>query len=246
MQNSIEATASALEALSIQYQVTANNLANVSTAGFKRQRATFAQVLQEQMAPTEPGAPAETALPQLVGAVATDFSQGSLIQTDRPLDVALEGPGFLVVETPQGPLYTRNGSLQRNAQGQLVDGSGRTIAGEGGPITVPPSGSEATIRIASDGSVSVGGAAIGKLRLVEFARPGELKPQGGNCFSAGGVGPAAATKTSVRQGCQESSNVSAVEELVGLIMVSRLYEANIKAMTTQDERVKSLLQVAMA
>lgn len=163
------------------------------------------------------------------------------------MDLGLEGKGFFVLETPEGPLYSRSGVFRTNAEGQLVDSSGRTIAGEGGPIVIPSTASTAAVGVSADGSISVAGQGVGKFRLVEFENEMDLVPVGGNCFRAPvDAVTTPATNTAVRQGFQEASNVRVVGELVGLITVTRLYEANLKAIQTQDETLKNILQVAMA
>lgn len=233
---SLGVTAS-LEGLTDQYQVIAHNLANASTVGFKRRLTVMTDAGAASPSPDGPN-PAS---------MFVDFTQGHLIQTGRPLDVALSGPGFLTLESQDGPLYTRNGVLRPNAQGQLVDAEGRTFAGESGPIIIPSSAGESQLRIATDGQILAGGTAIGQLRIVEFEEPTKLTAMGLNAFKApNDATPNKAAKTTVHQGCQEASNVSPVHELVGLVTLCRLYEATVKAMQNRGDTRKSLLQVAMA
>lgn len=229
--------AATLEGLTDQYQAIANNLANTSTVGFKRRLTVMTDAGAASPSPDGPS-PA---------AMFIDFSQGRLVQTGRPLDVALSGRGFLVLESADGPLYTRNGVLRPNAQGQLVDAEGRTVSGESGPIILPSVAGESGVRISSDGQVAVNGALIGTLQIVEFEDTTKLETVGLNAYKApANVAGDKATKTTVEQGCQEASNVSPVYELVGLIKLCRLYEANIKALQAGGDREKSILQVAMA
>ncbi|MCY2927179.1 MAG: flagellar basal-body rod protein FlgF [Planctomycetota bacterium] len=235
-------TATSLDALAENYRTIANNLANASTPGFKRTQSVFLRELTGRM-----GQPA--AADVVSGTVreqgAIDLTPGAMTFTGRPLDVALGGTGFLVVETPSGEFYTRNGTLSLNSQRQLVDGAGRTIAGEGGPIVLPPQASEATIQISADGSVAAAGQAVGKLKVVTFDDPQSLRPVGQGCFAAVGGGAVPATNPKIAQGFREGSNVSPVEELVGLISVTRLYEANIRTLKTLDERLASLNRVVL-
>ena len=143
-------------------------------------------------------------------------------------------------------LYTRNGVFQVNAQRQLVDSAGRAVSGEGGPVVIPSSVGVGGVNVATDGSVSAAGQSIGQLKLVEFDEPTQLIPVGDNSFSAPqGLAPLAATEATVHQGFQEASNVRVVEELVDLIAVTRLYEANLKSISAQDERMRNILNVAM-
>jgi flagellar basal-body rod protein FlgF len=236
-----ETTGASVSSLTQEYATITHNIANVSTAGYKRRINAFSQILDEVRGidPTGAGSPAAT--------LGIDFSQGHLVQTSRSLDLALQGKGFFVVETPSGPLYTRNGSFQINGQGQIVDTQGRIVAGEGGAITVPKEVSTSDLAVSAEGKISAGGMAIGKLKVVEFADPAaELTPSGTNCFSVNGASkPIQAKETKVNQGYQESSNVNSMEELVGLITVTRLYESNMKVLTSKSDADKSMLSVAM-
>jgi flagellar basal-body rod protein FlgF len=245
MSDFIEATTSSLEALSDQYRAIAHNLANVSTAGYKRRCTSFVQLLQAQISGAEEGAAATSGT--VVEEMSIDFTQGSLMETGRALDLALTGKGFFVLETPDGPLYTRHGAFVTNDTGQLVDSAGRIVAGEAGPIVIPPAANPQNVQVSKDGTLSASGAGFGKVRLVEFEDESSLLPVGDSCYlPAEGVEPTAATGAAVQQGYQEASNVRAVEELIALITVTRLYEANLKAIQTQDERLRNILHVAMS
>jgi len=246
MEAQFDTTASSLQAIQRQYEAIAHNLANVSTAGFKRNHTVFSQMLAARLGDAQAGAPEADGAARVVGTTVIDFSQAHLVPTGRKLDVALEGGGFFVVETPAGPMYTRNGAFRVNAERQVVDSAGRSVAGEGGQITLPPAVSSEDLRIGTDGQVLAAGKSIGQLRVVEFKDVSVLRPAGESCFQAPeGVAGEPPANTLVRQGFQEASNVNMVEELVGLITVSKLYEANIKSIRTEDERMKTILQVAM-
>ncbi len=245
MDSSIEATASSLEALSHQYQVIAHNLANANTAGYKRRINKFVQVLQEAGETTD--SIAQILQSEISSELLIDHTQGALTQTDRSLDLALNGKGFFVVETPEGPLYTRTGAFRINDQGQLVDTSGRLVASQGGAIVLPANTSTQDLHVSLDGLISARRQEIGKLRLVQFAEGSIPLPVGGNCYLAPeGVAPTPAENTKVLQGFKEASNVNVVEELVGLITVTRLYEANIKVISSLDDRLTQILNVAMS
>lgn len=239
MGTSIEATGSNIAGLVRHYQVITHNLANANTSGFKREICS--------MSLTDEATSADADVGTITDHISVDFRQGRLVPTGRPLDFALEGDNvFFVVETPQGPLYTRNGVFRTNAQGQLVDAAGRTVAGEGGPIVVPPSVSVTGIGVTRDGQISAAEQTIGKFRLVEFDEPAQLIRASGVTFRAPeGLSPKPAAKVVVHQGFQEGSNVVAVTELVDLITLSRLYEANFKTIETQDDLMQSIIQVAM-
>jgi flagellar basal-body rod protein FlgF len=234
---------SSVGALMREFDIITHNLANVSTAGYKRQCTAFSKVLDartEGFNQESPGGVEMTA--------EFDFSQGGEIYTGRSLDIALYGKGFLVVETPNGPLYTRHGVLQTNQNGQLVDSSGYLIAGQAGTIAIPRTVPLSEVNISVDGQISAQGAAMGKLRLVDFGDDeNKLVPTGANCFRMPdeNVDPAPAAELQVKQGYQESSNVKMVDELVGMIRVQRLYEANMKFIAANREAGSSLMDVAM-
>jgi flagellar basal-body rod protein FlgF len=233
---------SIVEGLSREFDVIANNLANVSTVGYKRRCNTFSNLLAAQGTGTKDETGSEAGLQ-----TAFDFSQGSFVETGRTLDFALCGKGFFEIETPDGPLYTRNGVFSLNQNGQLVDTEGRTVAGESGPISIPPSVGLSQISVSSDGSVSAAGSVVGKLKLVDFQNnESKLIAVGNSCFQApNDIQPEAAKNLVVKQGYQEGSNVQMVEEMVDMIMVSKLYEANMKFMSVGSDASKSLINVAM-
>jgi len=234
-------TAASVNVLIQEYYTITHNLANVSTVGYKRRFNEFVNALanREEQTGSEGG---EEITPKGV----IDFSQGGVQQTGRPLDFALYGMGFFVIETPEGALYTRNGVFHTNQQGQIVDCQGRLVGGQAGPIVIPSGTALSELNVSEDGNVSIGGASVGKLRLVDFGEnQSQLVSVGGSCFQPpAGVLPAPAGETSVKQGYRESSNVNVVEELVKLIAVTRLYESNMKILTTQQKNSDSILSVA--
>jgi len=241
MADSVAQVSASIDALERQFDIIAHNMANASTVGFKRRCNNFTQAIAAQAAGPEgvtDAAPAQ-------GPV--DFSQGTLVQTDRTLDVALYGKGFFVIESPEGPLYTRHGIFQTNANGQIVDTTGRLVAGTAGPLLVPPGVDVSELHVDSTGRVSAGTTALGQFEIVEFGdREAQLLPVGLNCFRAPtDARPVAATSVSVRQGYEEASNVKIIDELVNMITVSRLYEANMKLMTVNRDTSNSAISVAM-
>jgi flagellar basal-body rod protein FlgG len=249
-----------LDAQQTQMDVTANNLANVSTNGFKKSRAVFEDLLYQTI--RQPGAQSsqQTQLPsglQLgtgVKPVATErlFTQGNLQQTNNPLDVAIQGQGFFQVQMPDGSAaYTRDGSFQVNAQGQLVTASGFAVQ----PAIQIPANSLA-VTVARDGVVSVtrqGQAAptqVGTLQLTGFVNPAGLQSVGENLYietAASGTPGSNAPGTNgmglLNQGYVETSNVNVVEELVGMIQTQRAYEINSKAIQTSDQMLQKLAQL---
>jgi flagellar basal-body rod protein FlgG len=249
-----------LDAQQTQMDVIANNLANVSTSGFKRSRAVFEDLLYQNI--RQPGAQSsqQTQLPsglQLgtgVRPVATEriFTQGNLQQTGNDKDVAIQGAGFFQVLLPDGTTaYTRDGSFQMDSQGQLVTASGFPVQPA---ITIPP-GSQA-LTVARDGTVSVvttGSAAatqIGSIQLATFINPAGLQAKGENLFVETGSSGNASTNAPgangagiLSQGYVETSNVNVVEELVNMIQTQRAYEINSKAITTSDQMLQKLTQM---
>jgi flagellar basal-body rod protein FlgF len=231
------AISSSLNALTKEYETITNNLANVNTVGFKRQCNSFSKSLSALQGDSADGGKVNTAV---------DLSQGSLTYTGSRFDLGLSGKGFFVVETPEGPLYTRNGMFQLNNKGYLVDMEGRIIAGKDGPLIFPKDMSAADAHVSEDGVIRVKDNTVGQLKLVDFgANEASLAPVGKNCLAApAGITPESA-KATIKQGYQEASNVVAVEELVDLITVTRLYQSNMKLLTNNSDNSKSLLSVAM-
>ena len=244
MDPTLEQVSSSLAALTRQYETVTANLANANTTAYKRQMTAFSQELSRQMGQPAQGTEAALSENQVVSTNIVDFTQGALNRTENPLDVAISGNGFFVIQTPQGDRYSRGGSLQLNERGQLVDSMGRMVAGQSGPIIVPPTAGPSSVRIGEDGTVSAGGATLGKLRIVQAPKD-RLEPVGNGCYRLmEGAAAAPAKDFKLHQGFRESSNVNVMEELVSMITVTRLYEAGLKTIHSQDERMKSLLQVA--
>jgi len=232
-----------IDALTREFDIIAHNLANVSTVGYKRRCNAFSKSLEAQGTGLQTYSPGSIDLNSVF-----DFSQGSIVETGRPLDLALYGKGFFVIETPEGPLYTRNGIFLTNQNGQIVDSGGRIVAGEAGPITIPGGVVLAQLNVSSDGNISAGDTVIGKFKFVDFKDDeNKLVPAGENCYqmSEQDVTPVAAENIVVKQGYQEASNVKMMDELVDMLMVSRLYEANMKFVAAQEEASGSIMSVAM-
>jgi flagellar basal-body rod protein FlgF/flagellar basal-body rod protein FlgG len=211
-----------------QMDVVANNVANVNTNGYKADRSMFQEYLAS-------GAHEDNFLGtdrrvSYVQDRATfhDFSQGAVEETRNPLDVAIDGGGFLVVQTPAGERYTRDGALQINNQGQLVTAGGNPVLGNSGPIVFQSTDKQ--VSIASDGNVTVleGTSRIdsvrGRLRVVSFAQAQNLQKEGSNLYSAGQGNTAQPdTSSKLRQGFVEKSNVNSVLEMSRMIEVTRTY-----------------------
>jgi flagellar basal-body rod protein FlgF len=244
MTQPITQVGSSVDALTRELEIITHNLANASTTGFKRRCNAFSKVLDKQQGGPDTYTPGQVDLKS-----AFDFSQGNLVQTGRTMDFAIGGRGFFVVETPNGPLYTRNGAFETNQNGQIVDLMGRMVSGESGPITVPKSVSVSDIQISADGRITAGSTVLGKFKVVDFKKEDESKlvPAGDNCFvmTDKNIQPAPAENVVIKQGNQESSNVKVIDELVDMVMVTRLYEATMRYISAQKENSSTLTSVAM-
>lgn len=200
----------------------ANNLANVSTVGFKERKSFFSALSVAMDSPD--ASQLEAAVNSLVTTGNTvDLGAGSLVETRRDLDVALEGKGFLTVETPNGLRYTRNGNLTRNAKSVLCTTDGFPVLGANGQIVL----GQGKVAIGQDGQVFVDGNNVARLKLVAFAGPASLTNEGHSLFvpAQGAENPGAATGVVVRQGFQEQSNVNPVLATVRMVEILRHFEA---------------------
>lgn len=207
----------------VRQATVANNVANASTDGYRGER-VFARLLEGASAPV-----AESGI---------DLRRGSLTRTDNPLDVALEGDGFLVVETERGNRLTRGGSLSVDASGFLVDSSGHPVVGESGRIAVPHEGELAIDRV---GEVTVDGELVGRLRLERLPRGVDPLRQGETHFLVpGGVETEPDEETTVRQGHVESSNVDPVGSMVEMMEVRRAYASLERSARSLDQMMDTI------
>jgi len=225
-------------ALQRQMDVVANNVANINTTGFKSEQMLFEDYMMPVARDRDFGYADQRLAYTQDWATVHDFSAGATVQTGNPLDLALNGNGFLAVETPQGEQYTRAGSLQIDNAGTLVDLNGNPVLSQSGPLRFTPD--ETDLTIAPDGTVSTSEGIKGVLRLVEFDRPQDLARSGDNLFSGGA--PRAATGTQVVQGSIEKSNVSGVSAMAEMIRVQRSYESVTNLMQRQDELRRTAIQ----
>jgi flagellar basal-body rod protein FlgF len=228
MENTLLIGLSRQAILERQLDVVANNVANVNTTGYKADSTLFEEYLM-------PGAHEDNFVgnDRRVSYVQDrgtfrDFSQGASDQTKNPLDIAIDGSGFLVVQTAAGERYTRDGGLQINSQGQLVTVAGNPVLGASGPIVFQPTDHD--INIAPDGTITVqqgntpADSQRGKLRLVSFPDAQKLLKEGSNLYAAGeGAAAQPDIKSAVHQGFIEKSNVSGVAEMSRMIEVTRAY-----------------------
>jgi flagellar basal-body rod protein FlgG len=249
-----------LDAQQTQLDVIANNLANVSTSGFKRSRAVFEDMLYQTVREAGAQSTQTTTVPSGleigtgVRSVATTriHTQGNLSQTSNPLDLAINGEGFFQVQQPDGTTaYTRDGSLHRDAQGQVVTSNGMPLQPA---ITIPATalsvtvGQDGTVQITTAGNATP--TTVGTIQLATFINPPGLSAQGQNLYVETAASGTPSTNTagtngtgSINQGYVETSNVNVAEELVNMIQTQRAYELNSKAITTSDAMLQRLTQM---
>jgi flagellar basal-body rod protein FlgG len=246
-----------LDAQQTRMDVIANNLANANTTGFKSSRASFQDLMYQNK--EQPGgqttqqtlSPSGLMLGTGVRVVGTSklFTQGSITQTGNSLDVAIQGSGFLQVSMPDGTTaYTRDGSLQTDANGQLVTANGYAL---NPPVTLPSNvqsvtiGADGTVSATTNGSTSA--VQVGTLQLANFVNPAGLQSQGQNLYleTASSGSPQTGTPGlnglgTLQQGSLESSNVNVVGEMVDMIETQRTYEMNSKAVSAADQMLQKL------
>lgn len=211
--------------------VVANNIANSSTTGFRREGVVFSEYVA-----------ALDRDPSLSMAHASgrhvDLSQSTIAQTGGQFDFAIQGEGFFLIETPQGQRLTRAGSFTPSAEGELVTPDGYRLLDAGGaPIFVPP---EAKVAMSADGTLSANGQPIAQVGLWQPSDPLALKHQSGTLFEGGALEPAEGA--TVLQGMLEDSNVEPVAEIARMIEVQRAYELGQKFLDAEDERVRGVIQ----
>ena len=214
-------------------EVVSNNLANVNTPGYKAGRVSFQEVLSKTTA--EGGAKLDSYVKE--AQVRTDVRPGALRPTDRKLDVALEGRGYLCVQDGAKEAYTRGGGLHLKADGVVTDAGGLPLLTKGGsPLRLTPGTDVSRVLIDSAGAVSADGMPVGMLKVVEFTKPEALERSGSNRYSQGQAGAAqAASTTGVRQGFLESANFNMVRGISSMIVASRTYEAFHRVISTFRE-----------
>jgi flagellar basal-body rod protein FlgF len=225
-------------------EATANNLANVSTNGFKADSILFEE--DRGTAAHTQDRPTDVRFVDEYG-VSRDMSQGAIAQTGNSFDVAIEGDGFFMVGGAGGPYYTRNGRFTLSADGALQTADGRPVLGQGGsPISFDPKGG--AVKIDADGQITVSGGEtgsiatnqVGQLAVARFPHPGALAKTGDNLYTANGVSPGPFTGRVV-QGALETSNVRPIVELTRLIEISRAYESAAKIVSNGDDLRKNAI-----
>jgi flagellar basal-body rod protein FlgF len=236
MDSGYYAACAGLAAQTQALELVAHNLANLSTTGYRGEQATFRSLLTSK---TAVGA---TALNRAVndfgvlGGSRLDLTSGSLAPTGNPLDVAVAGNGFFTVQSAQGVLYSRDGSFHLTPTGQLVTGQGNAVLGELGPVVVP----SGNVAISEDGTISVDGNLVDKLRLAEFSPGTNLTALGSATYSAPVGSALIAADSTVRQGMLEGSNVSPTEGVVQLITLQRTAEMMSRALSALDGQLNQV------
>lgn len=247
MQNTLLVGLSKQMVLERQMDVVSNNIANMNTNGYKADRSLFQEYLSSNA--HEDNFASSDRRVSFVQDRATfhDFSQGPTEETKSPLDVAIDGNAFLVVQTPGGERYTREGNLAINSRGQLVTASGYQVLGTSGPITFQQTDHD--VNIATDGNISVleGTSRLdsirGKLRLVSFAQAQRLLKEGSNLYAPGeGTQALPDTKAQIRQGFIEKSNVNSVVEMSRMIEITRTYTQIASLLQQQSDLHKSAIE----
>ncbi len=236
MDNSLLIGLQSQRVLQRRMDVTANNLANMSTTGFKADALLFDMQTKDPARSRD--APRDIRFVRDVSSM-RDMSQGALAQTGDAFDLAIEGEGFFTVGGPGGPLYTRDGSFSLGADGTLSTRDGRPVLNTAGaPIVFDPQG--APPRIDTDGTVRVGGAEVGRIAAVAFPAPDALEKVGDNLFAANGQASGEADGAII-QGAREASNVRPILEMTRLIEISRAYEQAARIVKNGDDLRKSAI-----
>ena len=229
----------------VRMEVIANNLANMNATGFKKD-AMFIEMMKDPG--VAPDASAGELTTRLSIQKATDFSEGSLRQTQNPLDLALQGSGYFTVQTPRGERYTRNGNFTLGLDGTLRTREGFSVLGTLGKITVPNMQRvvQENIVVTEAGEVMMGKDSLGMLRIVDFQDQPKLKKDGSALFRAEESNDPGLKEIEfpvVRQGFLEESNVDGIEEMIEMIEIMRHFESNQKAIASQDATLDKLMEI---
>lgn len=211
--------------------VIANNIANASTSGYKRESTKFEEYVA-RMQPAEGQKGVQQVSFVRDAGITRDTAQGALNQTNAPFDLALVGKGFFAVQTPQGLRYTRDGHFSLDANGQIVNSAGYTLQGDGGAITITPD--DGDIHIAPDGTVSGRTGQLAKVRVADFADENAMVKEGASLYATDQMAVTPPV-INMRQGALESSNVQPVVEISHMIEVMRAYEATATLTKSQQD-----------
>lgn len=230
MDSGFYAASAGLRAQTQALEVTAHNLANVNTPGFRGELTTFQSLLVFSHPTIQNALNLATNNFGVLQGTRLDLEEGNLTTTGNPLDVGIEGKGFFAVRTERGTRYTRDGSFQISSAGLLVTTAGDPVLGDTGPIRIPAG----QVAISADGTVSVNGTVAGHISVVDFPPGTNLLSEGGTLVSAPAGTEQPAQEASLRQSTMESSNVNAISSVVGMISVQRQAEMLGRAMSLFD------------
>jgi flagellar basal-body rod protein FlgF len=225
----------ALDAASQNQDVMAYNVANVNVPGYRRRGVSF-ESFERNLAQPPAARPTSDVLGTRVASVYSSFQPGAFQQTDNPLDLAVRGDGFFVLDGPNGPLYTRNGTFTLSSAGQLQSQDGLPVTGSGGPITIPRNTGQ--IKVWADGTVLADKTAVGQIKIARFEDPNKLKAVGTTLFEAPADVQPLADGGKVVQGYRESSNVQVVNEMAMMVAGMRHYEAARNALKAISDAVQ--------
>ncbi|MBY0300005.1 MAG: flagellar basal-body rod protein FlgF [Methylobacterium sp.] len=231
---------SAQVALGRELEVIANNMANVSTTGFKARSTRFQEYLMPR-ASAETFPTPDRRLSYVIDAgTPLNLAQGAIEATGNPLNAAIRGEAFFAVQTPQGERYTRNGAFELDAQGRLVTSDGFPVLGDGGPIQI--GAQETGLAIGPDGTVSTNQGNRGKIRLVAFANPQALTNAGANLYASTAPAQPAGPQARIEPGAIERSNVSPVLTMTRMMEVNRIYTLVSDTLSRMDAMRGSAIQ----
>ena len=233
MESPIYVLLSQQQAMQRQMEVVANNVANVNTSGFKNRGVLFEDFLKK---------PDPKFTHHMVSDRGTirDTSQGSLLKTDAPLDIAISGPGYFAIETTEGTQYTRQGSFQLDSEGNLVTPNGsKVLSGGGQPITIPAEAKEITI--GRDGMISTDRGDLGRLQLVRFENEEQMEETHSGLYKTSEA-PVPDDQSSLMQGMVEGSNVKPVIEISRILEISRNYQRTSKLIDAENERLRNAIR----
>ncbi len=239
MENTLYVALSRQSALRRQMDTVSNNLANMSTTGFRGERMMFV----EHLVKTDGG---ESLINKRLAytrdiATLTDTTSGPIETTGNPLDVAIQGEGYFVIQSPEGERYTRNGRFQLDNSGQLVNQLGQAVLAEGGaPVVFAPEDTE--IVISRDGTISTNNGELGKLRIVKFENDQDLERTAGAQFITDDINPPQDVEdANLIQGTLEGSNIEPIIEMTNMINVHRAYDSVRSFIDREDERQKKMI-----
>jgi len=237
MENTSLIAVSRQSALRRSMDVIANNLANMNTTGFKGEKMMFIEHLVRSRGGEKIGGDKLAFVRDI--ATAQDLSEGAFKSTSNPLDLAIHGDGFLVLSTPEGQRYTRNGNLQMDATGQLVTRNGDPVLSDSNaPFFLSPQ--DRSIDIGPDGTLSTENGVLGKIAVVNFANRQAMRKVAGGMYSTSQQ-PIPVEQPSIAQGMLESSNVQPIVEMTRMIEVSRSYEGTKNFIKREDDRMKQMI-----